>query len=274
MDSWLRQSSEQFRQTNALIDQLDAKGFTPLSTVPTHDAQVRRDHTLAIIERLAAWSPSSFHYPLKVFSTGPVFARGTWSESLDIEVLEDGTPDSESLIFDLLDHLVSQRFMPKAQARLVLVAGHLGLLRALLRQRQWADQAIQALEQALREGLYGKAEQILTDSSPDLLPLFRPTAPDTFHQIIADSGPDDRLEALNSSVRVMPTHIAAIPSIRFDLSLTGSFAYYSGLVFALYGRGQGEALIKGGRFSIHHQGRHWHGAGFTIMLPEWVRPDF
>jgi len=269
MKTWMAQARDQFRQTSALIGQLDHKGFTPVSTAPTHDTEVRRDHTLAIIERLASWSPKAFEYPLKVFSTGPVFAHGTWAESLDVEVLEDPMVDPEAIIFDLLTHLISERFIPPSNRDLVFVAGHLGLLRTLLTQSQWLPEDISALERNFAEGRFSQAERFVAKRNPNLLPLFRPTPPRAVLSLLdslpgASTGSD--VKALTA---VLPSVVDHVPSVLWDLSLTGAFAYYSGLVFALYARGQGEALIKGGRFSVHYQERHWQGAGFTIVLPEW-----
>ncbi len=269
MNSWMAQATDQFRQTSALLSQLDQKGFTPISTAPTHQAQLRRDHTMAIIERLASWSPEAFTYPLKVFSSGPVFEHGSWAESLDVEVLEDSMADAEAIIFDLLTHLVAERFSASQHQNLVFVAGHLGLLRTLLGDSHWPDDARETLERLLADGQFTAAEQCVLHRSPELWPLFRPAAPMAarahLHSLSQASGAED----LHGYVKNLPTVVDHVPSVRWDLSLTGSFPYYSGLVFALYARGQGEALIKGGRFSLRYQGRHWQGAGFTIVLPEW-----
>ena len=269
MEAWLAEAADQFVRTNTLIGQLHEKGFTPISTAPTRDAQVRRDHTLAIIERLASWSPSAVRFPLKVFSTGPVFERGAWAESLDVEVLEDPIVDSESVIFDLLTHLISERFTPPKHRNLVFVAGHLGLLRTLLEQCEWSPDEMSQLEIDFSEGRYSDAERRIAKSIPELLPLFRPSTPESVLTLLSAVQKSRPALDLHAFQRALPSKVDHVPAVLWDLSLTGSFAYYSGLVFSLYARGQGEALIKGGRFSVHYQDRHWQGAGFTIMLPEW-----
>lgn len=271
MRSWMDQAADQFRQTSALIAQLDDQGFTPFFTAPTHDAEVRRDHTQAIIERLAAWSPHAIEFPLRVYSTGPVFEHGTWAESLDVEVLEERSGDSDRIIFDLLTHLIAERFGPPANQNLVFVAGHLGLLRGLFSARQWSKEAIESVERAIGQGQYNQVEEKIKSKSPELLPLFRPSPPETMighlNTLTRGVSPSEVTPMLLS----LPREVDHVPAVLWDLSLTGSFAYYSGLVFALYARGQGEALIKGGRFFLRYQDRNWQGTGFTIALPEWFR---
>lgn len=270
MQTWLEEAGDQFRQTNELVGQLDSKGFKPIFTAPTHDAEVRRDHTLAIIERLAAWSPQAIQFPLKIFSTGPVFEHGGWAESLDVEVLEDGPGDADRIVFDLLSHLIAERFVAPAQKDLVFVAGHLGLLRRLLILQHWTLEDVLALERNMSQGKYSRVEQSIRESSPELLPLFRPSSPAAAVRHI-ESLQDvvSRDWDVSHWMRSLPKAIDHVPRVLWDLSLTGSFTYYAGPVFALYRRGQGAALIKGGRFSVHHQGRDWQGAGFTIALSEW-----
>lgn len=269
MQTWLDKAGDQFRYTNELVGQLDAQGFRPVFTAPTHDAEVRRDHTRAIIERLAAWSPEAIQFPLKIFSTGPVFEHGGWAETLDIEVLEDGLGEADRIVFDLLSHLITERFVAPSQKDLVFVAGHLGLLRRLLILQQWMLEDVLALERDMSQGDYSRVEQRVRKSSPELLPLFRPSSPDFAVRYIESLKDVSHDRDVNRWMRSLPKAIDHVPRVLWDLSLTGSFTYYAGPVFSLYRRGQGAALIKGGRFAVRHQDRDWNGAGFTIVLSEW-----
>ncbi len=269
MRSWLREESEQIRQTSALIGDLAGLGFAPITTSPTRDSEVRRDHTLAIIERLASWSPSALDFPIKIFSSGPIFERGRWAESLDVEVLEDEALPSAALIFDLLSELISERSQLTRSDNLVFVVGHLGLLRDLLGQCGLSAAAAAAVETAFAHGYWARGEQMISGADAALLPLFRPSPVEFAEAALADSArryPQLRWEAWQSE---LPRQLQPVPSLSWDLSLTGSWPYYSGPVFALYARGQGDALLKGGRFSVHYQDRDWHGVGFTISLPQW-----
>ena len=269
MESWLRAESEQIRQTSALIGELVGLGFAPITTSPTHDSAVRRDHTLAIIERLASWSRASLQFPFKIFSSGPVFERGRWAESLDVEVLADAAGPSEALIFDVLTQLIAERSQLTSADHLVFVVGHLGLFRDLLGQCGLSGEEVAAVETAFAHGYWARGEQMIARADVALLPLFRPATVESASSALADAArryPHLRWEAWRSE---LPRQLAPVPSLRWDLSLTGSWPYYSGPVFALYARGQGDALLKGGRFSVHYQDRDWHGVGFTISLPQW-----
>lgn len=270
MEAWLERETAASRQTLSLIQGLTDQGFRPVPTAPTREAEVRRDHTLAIIEVLASWAPSAFRYPLKVFSSGPVYERGHWAESLDVEVLEDGAArihSAEAVIFDLLRHLVETR--PAGADALVLVVGHREIMRRLLAAAGADEDTSRAVWTAFGQGDWTAGVSALARLDPDLVPLVRPTGPheaaSTLH-MLSDRYPDAGLKPFIGELSLTLDHL---PAVRWDLSLTGSWPYYSGLLFALYERGQGEALVKGGRFTVHYQERAWHGSGFTIMLPSW-----
>lgn len=270
MEAWLEREAAASRRTLALIRELTDQGFRPVPTDPTREAEVRRDHTLAIIEVLASWAPSAFRYPLKVFSSGPVYERGHWAESLDVEVLEDGAArihSAEAVIFDLLRHLVETR--PAGSGSLVLVVGHREIMRRLVSAAGADEEASHAIWDAFGRGDWVAGVARLSRLDPDLLPLVRPSGPDDVAEALRRLS--DRYPAAKIApfIAELPRALDHLPAVRWDFGLTGSWPYYTGLLFALYERGQGEALVKGGRFTVHYQERSWHGSGFTIMLPSW-----
>lgn len=58
--------------------------------------------------------------------------------------------------------------------------------------------------------------------------------------------------------------------ITFDLSMTGSYGYYSGIVFRAYTYGTGDAVVRGGRYDhlLEKFGKNTPSIGFAIILDE------
>ena len=58
--------------------------------------------------------------------------------------------------------------------------------------------------------------------------------------------------------------------ITFDLSMSGSYGYYSGIVFRAYTYGTGDAVVRGGRYDhlLEKFGKNTPSIGFAIILDE------
>ncbi len=60
--------------------------------------------------------------------------------------------------------------------------------------------------------------------------------------------------------------------ITFDLSMSGTYGYYTGLIFRAYTFGTGDAIVKGGRYDhlIEKFGKESPSVGFAIVVDELV----
>ena len=60
--------------------------------------------------------------------------------------------------------------------------------------------------------------------------------------------------------------------VTFDLSMTGTYGYYTGIVFRGYTYGTGDAVVKGGRYDhlIEKFGKKSPSIGFAIVIDELV----
>lgn len=60
--------------------------------------------------------------------------------------------------------------------------------------------------------------------------------------------------------------------ITFDLSMSGTYGYYTGLIFRAYTFGTGDAIVKGGRYDqlIEKFGKTAPSVGFAIVVDELV----
>lgn len=58
--------------------------------------------------------------------------------------------------------------------------------------------------------------------------------------------------------------------VTFDLSMSGSYGYYSGIIFRAYTYGTGDAVVRGGRYDhlLEKFGRNTPSIGFAIILDE------
>lgn len=58
--------------------------------------------------------------------------------------------------------------------------------------------------------------------------------------------------------------------ITFDLSMTGTYGYYTGIIFRGYTYGSGDAIVKGGRYDhlLEKFGKHSPSIGFAIVVDE------
>lgn len=58
--------------------------------------------------------------------------------------------------------------------------------------------------------------------------------------------------------------------VTFDLSMTGSYGYYTGIIFRAYTYGTGDAVVRGGRYDhlLEKFGKSTPSIGFAIILDE------
>jgi histidyl-tRNA synthetase len=247
---WLSANRRQYEVFIQVVEKLLASGFHPVSTEPYRDHMFRRDHTEAMVQVLGSFSPETIDWPLKVFSTGPLFrADQSWLEAVDVEWLGAGSAATDSAAVNFLAELVGGFRLDHPD--LVMVFGHLGWLTTLLSAKAPDDDDARALIAALRQGRWS----VIRDRLPELEHLFRPLP---YHEFVAEIG--RWVEGIDVMAVDTPW------TQRWDLSLTGQWDYYSGIVFSLYHRDTGQALANGGRFRMEVRDRTIEGIGFTLYL--------
>lgn len=76
----------------------------------------------------------------------------------------------------------------------------------------------------------------------------------------------ERLESISHMLEMYD----ALSHITFDLSMTGTYGYYTGIVFKAYTFGTGDAIVKGGRYDqlMSHFGQNIPAIGFAIVVDE------
>jgi len=259
LNAWLRHNRQQYHVFVRLIDFLLGQGFDPVPTPPTRDAEYRQDHTRAMLDILSSFRDWDSRRPLKVFSTGPLYQPRTsqWTEAIDVEILDGNEPDGDAQALELIGTIMPTLADEIPQDELFLVVGHVGWLRTVLSRLGMPVDAQQEVHTAFQQGDLVSADHWLSRYDARVRSLLVPKAAQEFF-------PD--LEEWIPGITGAQPHWA-VPdhwTIRWDLSLTGSWPYYTGLVFSLGHPEIGHPLLNGGRFSLT-QGRHsWHGVGFTL----------
>ncbi|MCY0877932.1 MAG: ATP phosphoribosyltransferase regulatory subunit [Firmicutes bacterium] len=250
VEQWLRANRRQYEVFVQVVEHLLASGFHPVSTDLYRDHAFRRDHTEAMVQVLGSFEPASVPWPLKVFSTGPLFRAGqAWLEAVDVEWLGEPAETKDADVVQFLVDLVSGF---RLEARdLVIVFGHLGWLQRVLDAKGIGESERRQAIEALRQGCWSW----ISSHWPDLVSLFRPLPPSQF------------VEEINRWIEPIGLPAVQTPwTERWDLSLTGQWDYYHGIVFSLYHRATGQALANGGRFEMRVRDRAIDGIGFTLYL--------
>lgn len=268
MEAWLAAQKAEYVETLQLVNALIAAGFVPVPTTPTSHDKARGDHTLAIIEVLSAWSESAVSLPLHLFSSGPVYEHGRWAESLDVEILEDGNGPCEPEMFATIDRLLATR-SGGAVGPLTLVLGATRLLERVLTGAGCSDEEIGQIRRSFQTGHILNAERLIAARDPEVIPLLRPLPPQRLLELLDAHRARWNLQDPREHTALLPDADSTGYRVRWDLSLTGSWPYYSGMVCTLFAPDQGRALLKGGRFVVDDGLRRWHGVGFTIALDPW-----
>lgn len=262
MQAWLEHNRQQYQFLMALWNFLIARGFNPVPTPPAHDREFRQDHTQAILELLSSFRPESIEWPLSVFSTGPLYQprAGRWLETIDVEILGASPRDDDRQALELIGELVPTLAPEGVSPACLMVFGHVGWLDQVLGQLGLSPEQRQDLRRLFMDGNLVEAEQQVAQWAPEAKPLFVPQSTEDFFPRLAKVAP---------WVNGDPDPSPLLPdtwAVEWDLSLTGTWPYYTGLVFSLFLPGIGQPLLNGGRFSWRQAGRLWQGVGFTLYL--------
>lgn len=256
MDTWLRENRQQYQMFVGLVQLLLNREFSPLTTEPASANTFRTDHTEAVIRLLNSFSADSISWPLRIFSTGPLFRPASiWTDAIDVEWI-GSVGDAEErealgLVADMVLWLRNHGIMSED---LTMVYGNLGWIRKLGVYLGIGPDRISDLEDALRRGQLSMVGHMLEAAPAAVNRLFHP------------QGPQEFFNNLGQYLNVSPTAMASSPwQTRWDLSLVGK-RYYSGLVFSLYHRRTGQPLVTGGHFALPDGGRFAEGIGFTLDL--------
>lgn len=260
MKDWLEHNRQQYRLMMTVLGNLMASGFSPVPTPPARDSHYRQDHTRSILELLSSFPEEVVPNPLKVFSTGPLYQPKTanWAETIDVEILGAPVPDQDQQAFSLIRRIMDDM---GTESQLTMVLGHVGWLGDLVRAETGDPSLPQEIRTLLMQGNLAGAEDRLGSMAPVTQKLLTPNSPESFRHLAS------AVAAIQPAILTsLQSALGSRFQVQWDLSLTGSVPYYTGLVFELYLPGSGWPLLHGGRFAMDLIDRHWEGIGFTLHL--------
>lgn len=77
------------------------------------------------------------------------------------------------------------------------------------------------------------------------------------------------IERLEAIAEILDMY-GVLDYISFDLSMSGAYGYYTGIIFRAYTFGTGDAIVKGGRYDqlLRHFGKDLPAIGFAITIDD------
>lgn len=157
--------------------------------------------------------------------------------------------------------------------------GHVDFIRGLMDAAGLSAEKTAELYTLIANRNYFGVEEILLEeqAADEVLEAFR-LLPELLGgvEILADA----HRAALGEQAQAAISHLERIYEIltlygaekyvSFDLSMSGSYGYYSGIIFRAYTYGTGDAIVRGGRYDhlLEKFGKKTPSIGFAILLDD------
>lgn len=157
--------------------------------------------------------------------------------------------------------------------------GHVDFIQSLLEATGLEDDEMDEIRTLINNRNYFGVEEILDNRS------VKESVKEAFHILPELMGGSEILE---SAARIAPSAEARLAVTRlqqiykllrlykaedhvtFDLSMSGSYGYYTGIIFRAYTYGTGDAVVRGGRYDhlLEKFGKSTPSIGFAIIIDE------
>jgi ATP phosphoribosyltransferase regulatory subunit len=159
--------------------------------------------------------------------------------------------------------------------------GHVGIFRDLVVQAGLSSEQEYILFDALQRKAHDEIEAMLQNNGvrPQLWRMFSALTDlnggreviTEAEQVLAGSGVEQALTTLKKVAVLAAEYLPSLP-IHFDLGELRGYRYHTGLVFAAYIPGRGQAVAQGGRYDDIGRifGRAQPATGFSIDLKELI----
>lgn len=157
--------------------------------------------------------------------------------------------------------------------------GHVDFIQSLLEATGLEQEELDEIRTLINNRNYFGVEEILDNRS------VKGSVKEAFHILPELMGGAEILEsaariAPNVNARLAVTRLQQIykllklykaeDHITFDLSMSGSYGYYTGIIFRAYTYGTGDAVVRGGRYDhlLEKFGKSTPSIGFAIIIDE------
>ena len=260
-----------------------------ISTRELYKFFYREGNTLALrpdftpsIARAAATLFEDEDFPIRLCYVGNTFInhssyKGHLKENtqLGAELIgEDSAEADAEMIAMVIDGLRSaglQEFQ--------INIGHVDFIRSLMETTGFSGEIIAEIHTLITNRNYFGVEEILLSEkvSEDIQQAFR-LLPELLggEEILKtarNAAPNE--QALQAVARLEQIYgilklYGVEECVTFDLSMSGSYGYYSGIIFRAYTYGTGDAVVRGGRYDhlLEKFGRQTPSIGFAVLIDD------
>lgn len=263
-----------------------------IGTIPSNELYKffdREGHTLVLrpdltpsIARAASTLFEEKDFPVRLCYIGNTFINhssylGRLKENtqLGAELIgidsEDADAEMIAMVADGLKRIGLQEFQ--------ISIGHIDFVHSILEITNLSAERKEEIHTLINNRNYFGIEEILTAENVDsfIVEVFR-----VLPELVGGIDVLKRalhiapcLEAKNAVTRLMKiykilTYYGLEEHITFDLSMSGTYGYYTGIIFCAYTYGTGDAIVRGGRYDqlMEKFGKNIPSIGFAIIIDE------
>jgi len=157
--------------------------------------------------------------------------------------------------------------------------GHVDFLQSILSAARLDDETAEHIRELIGNRNFFGAEELLEEKKADetvrkafsILPELMGTedALDKVEQFAIDEKAKSAVARLRQISHLLQLYHAS-DHVTFDLSMSGGYGYYTGIVFRVYTYGTGDAIVRGGRYNhlLEKFGKETPSIGFAIIVDE------
>lgn len=249
----------------------------------------REGHTLVLrpdltpsIARAAATLFEDEDFPVRLCYIGNTFINhssylGRLKENtqLGAELIgidsEDADAEMLAMVADGLKHIGLKEFQ--------ISIGHIDYIYSLMEATDLSDELKKEIYTLINNRNYFGVEEILLseDVQDTVIESFR-ILPELVGGVeilnkALDAAPSQKAkEAVQRLMKIYKilTYYGMEDHISFDLSMSGTYGYYTGIIFRAYTYGTGDAVVRGGRYDtlMEKFGKNTPSIGFAILIDE------
>ncbi len=195
------------------------------------------------------------------------------STQMGAELIGDSSADADAEIIAMVVQTLLQAGLKDFQ----ISVGHVQFFNSLVAQAGLEEATVQELKTLIRNKNVFGAEKLLSglEIDPALKELLaglpnmfgREDILDRAASMTDCEGALDAIERLRKVLEILRVY-ELDRFVSFDLGMTSSYMYYTGIIFRGYTYGTGDAIVKGGRYDdlLAHFGKDAPSIGFVVVV--------
>lgn len=234
------------------------------------------------VARCAAKYYKDEQYPIRLCYMGSTFInnssyQGKLKETtqLGAELFNDATSDADAEMIALTIECLLQAGLTEFQVEI----GHAKFLPALLEEAEFCEEEMEQIKELIEsKNVFGVEELISKKKLSKQLKELIIKLPDLFGDIEIIHFAKERIK--NEEAKGAISHLEKLYDIlttygletyiTFDLGMFSKYNYYTDIIFQAYTYGNGEPIVKGGRYDnlVAQFGKNAPAIGFAIVVDQ------